>query len=91
MLDKNSLLQLQIANLEVETLASKYLKNLDFANLPPNIQSLVNEILKKINLKNLKLKQEDYKQYIIFRNAENQPVFLIGNFSPESLALFVSN
>jgi hypothetical protein len=88
---EKKVLQLQLANLEIEALANKYLRNLNFIDSPSNVQALSNEIIKQINLKNLKLSQEDCIQYILFRNQEGRPVFIIGNFSPESVALFVSN
>jgi len=88
---ENKKKELHLLNLEIEFLAFKYLMNLNFTDTPPAVQSLANEIIKKINLKNLKLTQEDCVQYILFRNPENKPVFILGNFSPESLALFVLN
>ncbi len=89
-IEKN-VLHLQLANLEIETLAGKYLRNLNFVETTPEIQSLTNEIIKKINLKDLKLSQEDFAQYIVFRNQAGAPICLMGNFSPDKLMLFVSN
>ena len=88
---EKKVLQLQMANLEVEALASKYLRNLNFIDLPPKVQALTNEIIKQVNLKDLKLVQEDYVQYIVFRNQEGKPVFIIGDFTPETLVILVSN
>lgn len=90
MMEKKAL-ELQMANLEVEALSNKYLRNLNFLDSPNNVQAFANEIIKQVNLKNLKLTQEDFSQYIVFRSREGKPVFIIGNFSPESLALFISN
>jgi hypothetical protein len=44
-----------------------------------------------LNMKDLKLTQEDNAQYIIFRNQEGAPILLIGNFSPDKLFVLVSN
>lgn len=85
------LLQTQFETLEANLLIEKHLHNLNFIDTPQNIQGIINEIIKQINLKNLKLTQEDHEQYIILKNAKKQPVLLMGNFGPDSFTLLVSN
>lgn len=88
---EKNVLHLQLANLEAASLAEKYLRNLNFIDIPQDIQALTNELIKQINIKNLKLTQEDYNQYLLFRNSQGSPVCLIGDFSPDRLIILVSS
>lgn len=89
--NEKTVLQKQLKNIEAEIIINQHLLNLNFKEAPQNIQILVIELIKQINLKNLKLTQEDQTQYIVFKTASGDPLILIGNFGPEKLTLIVSN
>lgn len=91
LLNEKVLLETQLHNFEAEFLIGRYMQKMDFAQAPSNIQTLTNEILKKVNLMNLKYTQEDFAKYIVFKNSIGASKILLGDFSEDGLALIVAS